>query len=246
MLKSIKTILIKLNKLIVSKKNIFIMGCGRSGTTYLLTLMSSYKDTYTLVDDASVPGEDHFDRFNNINSTKKNRVIKRSSDSYDYATKIPNQIFILWLVRHPLDVTSSTLYYQGTTHSSYISAERWIREANALKQMIASKQKNILIIKYEDLINKPDKIQLEIASFCSLKINNLFRNNHLTFTASQDISETMNGIRPPDPSSIGRWKKEEYIHRSKQIWNELGDTGEWFCDYFDYDQEEINQLTKSV
>ena len=221
---------------------IYIMGCGRSGTTYLLTLMNCFADTYVLIDDAAVPGEDHFGKFASIAGTERNQVIKRASNAYDFVAAIPVDIELLYLVRHPLDVLTSTLTYRGKVYSNYIDADRWLLEAEALKWTVESNRSRNLIVKYEHLISAPDFMQQEIADFFGLDRKMPFSEHHRAFNASKDISETLNGVRPPDPSSIGRWKSPQARERVAAAWQSIQPLGKWFCQQFDYDTSEINAV----
>ena len=224
---------------------IYIMGCGRSGTTFLLTLMTSFQDTYVHIDAAPVPGEDHFRAFDSIKTEASTVVVKRVSDAYKFIYEMPDQLKLLYLVRHPLDVVTSTLNYRGKTYKNYIPPERWLAETKALRSLIESQRQGVFLLRYEDLVLQPDTAQRKIGDYFGLKIDTLFSRCHERFIASEDIDATLNGLRPPDASSIGRWKSQQHMPQLTAVLQEIESELEWFCAQFGYDQAEINQILRA-
>ena len=220
---------------------IYIMGCGRSGTTLMLALMSCFEDTFTLVDDAKVPGEDDYQAFERIaGQSERHHVIKRSSGAYKVATEIPREIGLVYMVRHPLDVMTSTLNYRQQQYENYIPPDRWLAEAEALRAVIESGRSNCLVVSYEQLVTSPDATQEIMATSFGLEPGRPFSKFQDAFVASKDIDETLNGFRPVDAKSVGRWRDPVHREHLRQVWEAVQPTGKWFCDRFGYALEEID------
>lgn len=205
----------------------------------MLLLMSCFENTYVHVDDAPLPGEDHFTAFGQIRTTCDNVVIKRASHAYSFVNDIPTEIELLYMVRHPLDVCTSTLSYRGQVYENYIPVDRWLNECEALKWALDARKHRMITARYEDLVLEPDEAQGRLAQFFDLLIKQPFSTMHLTKSVSEDINSTINGLRPPDAASIGRWREPRRSGHVKSVWKSLGQRGQWFCAGFGYDVAEI-------
>jgi hypothetical protein len=213
----------------------------------MLALMSSFADTYTLVDEAKVPGEDDIEAFDRLgDKTEKNIVVKRSSDAYTFADSIPESIDIIYMVRHPLDVMTSTLQYRAKKYQNYIPPERWLLEAKALRSVLYTRQSALQCVRYEDLVSQPDATQQSLSWQLGLHPARKFSDFHAYFSASKDIHETMNDIRPVDTSSVGRWREPARRDHVCAVWDQIQPLGRWFCEQFGYDTEEIDKFLGST
>ena len=220
---------------------ICIMGCGRSGTTLLLTLMTNFKDLYAHIDAASVPGEDRFRVFDQLQNKARTTVVKRVSDAYALIDEFPTDLKVLYLVRHPLDVCTSVLKYRGEVYKNYIPPDRWLAEAEALKSFLCTEGAEVMVVRYEDLVGTPNEVQQRIAHRFQLSPLAPFSRGSVLYTASADIDATLNGARPPEPGSIGRWRDDQHIDHSREVWQLIQEEGCWFCELFDYDLVEISR-----
>ncbi len=220
-------------------QNIYIMGCGRSGTTLMLALMTRYTDTFCLIGET---GEHHWSHFDAIDAPQNIRVIKRASNAYEFVSEIPESIGIIYMIRHPLDVLVSTLRYRGEVKNYYIPPDRWIAETRALQQVLT--RQNMQLVQYEQLVTKPDEVQASLADKFDLSSDGLFSRFHESFEANDGIDSTMNGIRPPDPNSIGRWEMPKHRKHIKRVWSLIQPEGEWFCREFGYSTPKFHTTTK--
>jgi len=142
-------------------RRIYIMGCGRSGTWLLTDAMSTFKDIEV------VPAElvvEHFGLFQTHRSTL---VLKRDFQAYKTIKEIPEQIQIVYIVRHPFEVLTSNL--PGSQRPYHILPDRWLGEMSALQYLCDAGRKNSSIIRFEDLVNKPDEVQARLATFFNLQ-----------------------------------------------------------------------------
>lgn len=166
-------------------------------------------------------------------------IIKQSSNSYEFINEIPKSISIIYLVRHLLDVMSSTLSYRERVYRNYISPERWVLEAEALRSFLAAGRRNVIVVRYEQLVTAPDVVQADVGSRFGLRAATSFSDFGESFRASRDIEETLNGVRPPDPRSVGRWKEPDRRAHVAAMWGAIGEAGPWFCNALGYSISEI-------
>ncbi len=158
----------------MSNRKIYITGCAKSGTTLLLKLF--YAFDITVYDD---PGEINLYEYAAIITPKNGIVAKRSSHSiFSYAfkrtrDKAPeqaniirrNDIMILNIVRDGRDVILSD--------NRYVKPERWLA---SIKQRRKYKDIIKFEIRYEDIINDPQKVQINLELAFGLKRKNDFKN----------------------------------------------------------------------
>lgn len=211
-----------------SKQRIFIMGCGRSGTWLLTGIMSTFRNV------AIVPAEVPVELFGIVKSLKRTEVMKRSLRSYEAVERIPPRISILYIVRHPFDVLTSFNKTSGRKY--HISPARWLGEMLALQFLVDTQRPATKIVRYEDLVEHPDRVQTEIGDFFGLERE--VESNHFlsTFHPPPEATAAMHGLRPIDRRSVGRWKnEEENIPYLLGIRARLGGTLNWVGANFDYD-----------
>lgn len=146
---------------------IFITGCAKSGTTLLLKLFYAFDITvYDETDEVSLF------KFSRIPTPGNGIVAKRSAhsilsynfkktrDNSPYQADLirKNKIMILNIVRDGRDVVLSDNFY--------VSPERWL---GSIKQR--KKYKDIIKgeVRYEDIINDPQKVQIYLELTFGLK-----------------------------------------------------------------------------
>jgi hypothetical protein len=210
------------------KQRIFILGCGRSGTWLLTGIMSTFRDV------AIIPAEVPVKLFGLMTSSKPIQVMKRSMRSFESVERIPPRISILYIVRHPFDVLTS---FNKTTRRKYhISPARWLGEIMALQFLVNTQRPATKIVRYEDLVEDPLRVQGQIADFFGLARDvdaNQFLN---TFHPPPEATAAMHGLRPIDCRSVGRWKSaNENIDYLRSIRPRLGGMLDWVGNKFDYD-----------
>ncbi|MBN1554425.1 MAG: sulfotransferase [Phycisphaerae bacterium] len=225
----------------MEKNRIYILGCGRSGTTLLLAMMTCFRDTYVLLEEAARTGEDHYSRFDTLHRPERTHVIKRASNASDFAHEIPHPIGLLYLVRHPLDVLTSTLRFQGKVYPYYITPSRWLAEVRALRGLLEASRPNMMTLSYENLVSRPDQVQEQIARTFGLEYDRPFSRFQENFSTEEGIATTMNGIRPPDTASLHRWREVRHREYLRSLWPDIAKEANWFCDRFGYSIREIQE-----
>ena len=129
---------------------IFVMGCGRSGTWLLYSLLTRVMDSYALFEEVDVA------RFARIKSDKLNHLLKRYHKSYSTAHLIPRSVGVVWIVRHPFDVLTSHHPVRNSHRAFHVGSNRWNGEMDALKTFIGEARPNGIVVRYEDLVSDPD------------------------------------------------------------------------------------------
>jgi hypothetical protein len=219
------------------RRRIYIMGCGRSGTTMLMSMMRCFAGTFVLIDHER-GGEDSIGRFATLDAPERVHVIKRDAIAHQFAHLIPDCIDVLHIVRHPLDVLVSDLKLDKTWER-YIKPDRWEQEMSSLRALIDHRP--MLVVRYEDLVADPDQVQAVIASGFNLRPSVPFSQFHQAFEPAKIIADTMNGIRAPSTGSIGRWSKtSDSVDYCRSLLPEIRSQVEWVCERFGYDFDEIS------
>ncbi|TGQ07507.1 MULTISPECIES: sulfotransferase domain-containing protein [unclassified Mesorhizobium] len=195
---------------------IFIAGCARSGTTLTQRLMGCFEDTFVHQAEARYAQLDMLDR------PEANLVVKRSERTHAHLARLPRAIGLIYCVRHPFDVLTSSHPESRGQRRFHVTPERWLAEYDAfLRLRKAQPSRAIVYARYEDMIARPDAVQERIAQAFDLKSRIRF---------SEDPS---NPIRA---TSLKKWERNEefrtYLHRLPPIF--LARL-KGFCDEFGYD-----------
>jgi hypothetical protein len=215
-------------------KTIYIMGCARSGTWLLTGIMSTFEDVSVL--NKEVPVE----YFGLHQSYRRALVLKRDAQAHETIETIPPQIMIIFIVRHPFDVLTSVHPHARRNRGRlyYVTPGRWLGETMALKWLMESGRPQTKIVRYEDLVGEPNKIQSEIAAFAELQLGTPATEFHTTFKPSSKIVETMHGLRSPELTSVERWRTDPnagaYL-RTLEL--RLGESLSWVGRTFGYDTQ---------
>jgi len=213
------------------QKRIYIMGCGRSGT-WLLT-----SDMSTLQDVCLVPKEVPVEYFGLVNTSNSTLILKRNYNAYQSVDRIPEEISILYIIRHPYDVLTS--FHPRSVSSArhyHITPDRWLGEMHALQFLIKTCRRNVKVVRYEDLVSKPEEIQAEIAEFFNLQIGVSTDAIAKTDLLPPEAVSAMHGIRNIDTNSLNKYKRdEEKMNYLKRIKPRLGRVLNEISNQFDYD-----------
>jgi hypothetical protein len=166
-------------------KLIFIIGCGRSGTTLMQRLMHCFVDTFV------APLEHPVSKFDEI-ADYPVAVVKRTATCHRTLWSLPpdNIVSLLCMVRHPFDVLTSRMHYDDDHF--HIEPKRWSREFHALEALEQSLPRpHIVFVRYETLVQCPDSVQADIARSYGLEIYRLFSTSA---TSASDPCENGNAI----------------------------------------------------
>ncbi|CCV10866.1 sulfotransferase [Mesorhizobium sp. STM 4661] len=195
---------------------IFIAGCARSGTTLTQQLMGCFGDTFVYPPEARYAMLDMLDR------PESNLVVKRASRSYAHLAKLPAAIGLIYCVRHPFDVLTSSHPQTRGLRRFHVTPERWLAEYDALIRLKkAQPHRQILYVRYEDMIGEPDAVQERIARSFGLALRIRFSEN------------PNNPIRA---TSLRKWERnEEFLTYLHSLPPTFLSRVEGFCGAFGYD-----------
>jgi len=193
-------------------KKIIIGGCGRSGTTLMLSIMGSHSKIYAIDEETHVfyPPPIKLPRLENILS-------KRIGKEIHWCEKTPknilayNQILsilgegcrIINMVRDPRDVITS-LHPNGGK-DPWVSKERWIEDNSSLVD-----DPRIATIKFEDLLKDPDRTLRIICDHVGIEFENRMRSHERFSNVKNNIAWSKSA------TAIGKMNSES---RSEERWD---------------------------
>lgn len=121
---------------------------------------------------------------------------------------------IIYMMRDPRDVLVSRHFMQPQKY--WVSPQRWIDTAHMAEEVKDYPQ--VIVVKFEDLIEVSDEVQLEIARVFDLEMSVPFEECHKKFNQTDKVGiSAMNGARSLDTSRIGNWKEDE-AKRARVQW----------------------------
>lgn len=177
-------------------KRIFIAGCGRSGTTLLCNYMFAYNDTFVLPFEAPSDYLYRYDSFLKNKDWVRNFVVKRTYECHSTLHTLPEDIHLIYVVRHPFDCLTS---YIGSSKDFHISIERWKQEFAALQSLKKNQvDRKITYVKYEDIIFNTNEIQNRIGR--DLKLESKIKFEELNIVGIES---------KPHSLSIFKWKNNQ-------------------------------------
>ena len=180
-------------------KRIHITGSPRSGTTLMLEMMATGfrldvigKKEISVLADLPVPHP------NAIACTKK---------PHEWSI-IPGllacdpDLWFIFMVRDPRDVIASV--HRMCPDIYWTNLRLWNHAWDAIRN--CREHERLLVIRYEDLVRKPDKVQEKISGRMPfLKQKLPFSQFHQHTKPSPQSRQAMHGVRPVSDSSVGVW-----------------------------------------
>jgi hypothetical protein len=199
------------------RRLIFIAGCARSGTSLLKRLMECFDDT------AVFPRERtcwHF--FDMAHHGESSLVVKRTADCHRTLHQLPACVDLIYCVRHPYDCLTSTHPDTKEERLFHVTRQRWLDEDDAwLRLGRCQPSRRTAVVRYEDLVRRPDDVQAALADALRLPIRLPFSRNG----AGIEIH----------PDSLEKWRRQagmqEYIAGFDAEWQRRIEA---FCDRHGY------------
>lgn len=218
--------------LALSRRPIVIGGCGRSGTTLLLSLMSCHPKIFSIGIETVALCPDGYGADGMYNKTPDLDVPLRLDKIYQYfydreipesctrwCEKTPRNVLyfprilhhfgaevrIIHIVRDGRDVITSI--HPGRETQFWVPPDRWIMDVAAGRQMENHPQ--ILTIRYEDLVRNYETTMRRISMF----IEEEFVVEFLAYPDSARIKESgawFNPAQAANDKSIGRWRDPKF------------------------------------
>jgi hypothetical protein len=181
-------------------KHIHIVGCSpRSGTTLMQEMMvACFSIDHHCAHERSLfleePGKA------GITCTKQPREVIYA----EIALRINPDLHVIYITRDPRDVVVSRHAKQPDKY--FVSASFYLRAERCAGRLL--NHPRFIVVRYEDLVCAPDTVQARIAERLPfLTIKHRFSEFHLHAAVSRNSARALNGVRPPDPGSIGKWRE---------------------------------------
>lgn len=214
-----------------SKPPIYIGGCGRSGTTLLLSILSSHKEIFAcpkelnLFFDAEISDEKvHLPMIYrlyrtfitvNIKSTAK-RYCEKSPANVQRIDTInkyhQGQFKLIHIIRDGRDVTLSK--HPKNVGQYWIEPSRWVRD---VKLGLAYKEHPAVhTIHYEALVNDFEKTIAGVCDFLDIIVSDEILNWHKHTTVRKNKA-LYSSIKEISNSSIGKFNKSENEERLREF-----------------------------
>ncbi|ETN95795.1 sulfotransferase family protein [Zhouia amylolytica] len=221
--------IISLKKLNVDP--IFIGGCGRSGTTLLLSVLGAHPRIQAIDHEAYF-----FNKFREgvINDWVRRRRIEYNiiqnpikKTAHRWCEKTPSNILyinqierffdenykFIHLVRDGRDVVTSR--HPLLENEYWVSVDRWVNDVQA--GLNYRDNKNVLLIKYEDLIINFNQTCKAIMDFIDEDYVTEVRDYHLHTNVKKDRA-WKGQVRKISADSIKKWEKEEHKERINEFY----------------------------
>ena len=110
-----------------------------------------------------------------------------------------------------------------------------MEEIKALSLLMASGREHVKVIRYEDLVSDPIRMQAELAVFLGAETVMSPEEISPSLKLGESTQIAMHGVRKIDTNSVGKYhrdpRKMEYL---RSIREQLGETLLWISATFDY------------
>jgi hypothetical protein len=210
---------------------VLLGGCARSGTTLLLSILSSHEDIFACPREYGAFGPlekrdgilhlarvDRLYRcilFNRVPATAKRWCektpinIRRVSQIDRY---FKGNFRLIQIIRDGRDVILSRHPLNASEY--WVSPERWVNDVSI--GMEFSDHPNVYTVRYEDLINQYDKTIEGICNFLDLPLTERILYWH-RYSRVRKTPALYSDIDKLSNRSIGKWKRPEHADRVKQL-----------------------------
>jgi Sulfotransferase family len=216
----------------LGRRPIVIGGCGRSGTTLLLSILSCHPKIFAIDIETVALCPDGYGADGLYNRTPNLDVPFRLEKIYQYlidheipencthwCEKTPRNVLyferilrhfgervrLIHIVRDGRDVVTSL--HPGHTSRFWVTPHRWAMDVAAGHRM--GNHPQILTIRYEDLVQQYEATMRQICEFIEEEFDAAF----LSYPHSARIKESgawFNPAQATNDKSIGRWKDPKY------------------------------------
>lgn len=214
---------------------ILIGGCRRSGTTLLLSLLSAHPNIYAVPHETTAFSPGAYSETVDLNAEfcidfLYEHFLKDETELDDYdrwCEKTPMNVRFadrvlryfgggvkfLHIVRDGRDVVTSK--HPNEPDNYFVPPKRWIKDVMHGKRI--EKDRRVLTIKYEDMVNEHMKVMREVCSFVGETFEKEKFRKYPASSQFKESSAWFGRAREIDSSSIGRWKKSKHKSVVKEL-----------------------------
>lgn len=210
---------------------IYIGGCGRSGTTLLLSVLSAHKEIFACPSELHL-FEEAYETESGVVAPKFYRLYRTlvtrriQSSAKRYCEKSPVNIRhlplidqyhngnfrLIQIVRDGRDVILSG--HPRGKEKYWVEPERWIGDVSEGLQYL--EHPSVHTIRYEDLVGKYHETIEALCHFLALPVSEEILNWHHNATVRQN-NALFSRITEINAGSIGKWRKPENSKRVNQL-----------------------------
>jgi len=210
---------------------VYIGGCGRSGTTLLLSILSSHPDIFACPKELNIfeyaavkSGKLVLPKHYRLYRTFITHKIKKSATRYcekspsnihhiDELTDLHNGNFkLIHILRDGRDVILSK--HPKKEKGYWVDPERWVQDVR--EGLKYSNHPNVYTVKYEELVSNFEKNIRDICSFLDIEPGTEILNWHRHATVREN-NALFSSIREISSTSVGKWKQEIHADRVAEL-----------------------------
>lgn len=195
-----------------------IQGGKRTGTTLMKNLMICFKDTWVCPLETGPFGLMALPDYEIPTNIRHKNIVTKQPATGHTTELLQRGAKVISMIRDPRDVMTSVW-----------AASQWreckqpfqVARPDALDYLdgpLESVPGRLYVLRYEDLVSHPNKIQEKLAEFFDLEMDISFNLGYERFPVP-DIhlnkeQRQLNGVRTPDTQSIGRWRQPKWKNKA--------------------------------
>ncbi len=205
-----------IKKILKTKKPIFIVGCGHSGTTLILSILDYHKDLFSEKNETYIFSEKkipYFKLWEFINKIKNKRWVEKTPKHVYEIEKIKNvfpKAKIIVMIRDGRDVACSLKERIGSFN---LGAKRWVNDN--LAWLKYKNDPNLFTLKLETFTNEPESQLKKLFTFLEIEYyNQIWDYNKKKRDFFTNIERSAHEIKRSEQanssikSNTCRWKNE--------------------------------------
>jgi len=239
-----------------SPKHIVICGFPRSGTSLMLNMLSTVIEKFKF-EEFEVGAQDRLHRSGNFVTKYPLNIL--DLDEIESKNKLNKKIFFIVIMRDIRDVLTSRHpnvpdeYFIGFQNSWWpqdSSFKKWNYNApgindiyRELKKIKSNKRENLILIRYEDLVNNTENVQIELKQFLGIDFTgNLsdfykHKDKHVYNYTGRFEAKDSSLVRENDKIDTSRVEKWKLPEHHKRICEQFTKHPELFQLLIDYNYE---------
>ncbi|MCS3672821.1 hypothetical protein GGP66_000225 [Salinibacter ruber] len=235
----------------MSNRAILIGGCGRSGTTLVLSLLSAHPNIFCLpremrafcanaYADENITKDPEF-RIDyvyshlidtNFSSTDAKRWCEKTPKNVYFAEQLMSYFGedarFIHVVRDGRDVVTSE--HPAAPGEYWVSPKRWVEDVSRGRE--ASSHPQVKTIRYEDVVSSPLEVMESTCAFLDEQFTEAAFRAYPESSQFDDRGEWFGGTKEMHGRSVARWKNEEYQDVVSRLMNQSG--AEELLEYYGY------------
>lgn len=189
---------------------IVVGGCGRSGTTLLLSVLGAHPSVCAIPDEKFLffpypfrLGSFHLDLKEKRQPAHKRWAEKTPKNVQAFGSILEafkDQVCLIHIVRDGRDVVTS--HHPNHSQRYWVSPERWVADVRAGLDF----SDRSLVVKYEELLREPLGTIQEICDYIEEPFDERMLHPELHSTVQSNVAWEGGGIQPLHSRVIERWK----------------------------------------